>query len=52
MARSLGYYVDVPGFSNGEWGDNDFTCVTRDGADIHLCPSPRLAREGLDSITS
>ena len=37
MARSLRYYVDVLGFSNAEWGGDDFTCVTRDGASIYLC---------------
>jgi uncharacterized glyoxalase superfamily protein PhnB len=36
MARSLRYYVDVLGFSNAEWGSDDFTCVSRDGADIYL----------------
>lgn len=36
MARSLQYYVDVLGFSNAEWGGNEFTCVTRDGAGIYL----------------
>lgn len=36
MARSLKYYVDVLGFTNAEWGSNDFTCVTRDGASIYL----------------
>ena len=37
MTRSLEYYVDVLGFSNAEWGSDDFTCVTRDGASIYLC---------------
>ena len=36
MARSLRYYVDVLGFSDAEWGGEDFTCVTRDGASIYL----------------
>ena len=36
MARSLRYYVDVLGFTNAEWGGDDFTCVSRDGADIYL----------------
>jgi predicted enzyme related to lactoylglutathione lyase len=36
MSRSLRYYVDVLGFSNAEWGGDDFTCVTRDGASIYL----------------
>ena len=37
MARSLRYYVDVLGFTNAEWGGDDFTCVSRDGASIYLC---------------
>jgi hypothetical protein len=36
MARSLRYHVDVLGFSNAEWGGDDFTCVSRDGASIYL----------------
>lgn len=37
MSRSLSYYVDVLGFENADWGGDDFTCVTRDGASIYLC---------------
>ena len=36
MTRSLRYYGDVLGFSNAEWGSDDFTCVSRDGASIYL----------------
>lgn len=36
LQRSLRYYVGVLGFANAEWGGDDFTCVTRDGADIYL----------------
>ena len=36
MARSLRYYLDVLGFRNADWGGDDFTCVTRDGASIYL----------------
>jgi catechol 2,3-dioxygenase-like lactoylglutathione lyase family enzyme len=36
MARSLRYYVDVLGFTNAEWGGDDFTCVSRDDASIYL----------------
>ena len=36
MARSLRYYVDVLGFSNADWGGDDFTCVTRDNAGIYI----------------
>jgi predicted enzyme related to lactoylglutathione lyase len=37
MARSLQYYVEVLGFSNAEWGGDDFTHVSRDAAGIYLC---------------
>ena len=36
MARSVRYYVETLGFSNAEWGSDDFTCVTRDNAGIYL----------------
>jgi catechol 2,3-dioxygenase-like lactoylglutathione lyase family enzyme len=36
LARSVRYYVDILGFTNAEWGGDDFTCVTRDGATIYL----------------
>jgi predicted lactoylglutathione lyase len=36
MSRSLAYYTAVLGFTNAEWGDDDFTCVHRDGAAIYL----------------
>ena len=36
MSRSVRYYVDVLGFSNADWGGDDFTLVTRDGAGIYL----------------
>jgi len=37
MAASVRYYVDVLGFRNADWGDNDFTSVNRDAAGIYLC---------------
>ena len=37
MARSVRYYVDVLGFTNAKWGNDDFTCVSRDQAAIYLC---------------
>jgi uncharacterized glyoxalase superfamily protein PhnB len=37
MSAAVRYYVDVLGFVQAEWGDDDFTCVTRDGAGIYLC---------------
>ncbi len=37
MAASLRFYVDVPGFKNASWGNEDFTSISRDGAGIYLC---------------
>ena len=37
MSVSLKYYVDVLGFKNADWGDTNFTSVTRDNAGIYLC---------------
>ena len=37
MARSLAFYVDVLGFKNAEWGDENFTSVDRDGTGLYLC---------------
>jgi predicted lactoylglutathione lyase len=36
LARSVRYYTEVLGFTNAEWGGDDFTCVSRDGASIYL----------------
>jgi predicted enzyme related to lactoylglutathione lyase len=36
MVRAVRYYVEALGFIAAEWGDDDFTCVTRDGASIYL----------------
>ena len=37
METSLRFYVDLLGFENAEWGNGDFTCVSRDKAGIYLC---------------
>jgi predicted enzyme related to lactoylglutathione lyase len=37
MQASLRFYVDVLGFENAQWGNQQFTCVTRDRASIYLC---------------
>jgi catechol 2,3-dioxygenase-like lactoylglutathione lyase family enzyme len=37
MAASVRYYVDVLGFENAAWGNDDFTHVGRDGRGIYLC---------------
>lgn len=36
MQVSLHYYLEVLGFHNADWGDDNFTCVTRDSAGIYL----------------
>jgi hypothetical protein len=37
MSLSVRYYVDVLGFRNAPWGNDDFTSVNRDQAGIYLC---------------
>jgi uncharacterized glyoxalase superfamily protein PhnB len=37
MAISVRYYVEVLGFKNADWGNDDFTSVNRDRAGIYLC---------------
>lgn len=37
MAASVRYYTEALGFANAEWGTDDFTLVSRDGAAIYLC---------------
>jgi catechol 2,3-dioxygenase-like lactoylglutathione lyase family enzyme len=37
MSVSLRYYIDVLGFRNADWGNDDFTSVQRDAAGIYLC---------------
>lgn len=37
MAASVRYYVDLLGFRNADWGSEEFTLVSRDGAGIYLC---------------
>lgn len=37
MVESLKFYVGILGFKNAEWGDNNFTCVSRDNTGIYLC---------------
>lgn len=37
VPRSVDFYVNVLGFENADWGDDQFTCVSRDGAAIYLC---------------
>jgi predicted enzyme related to lactoylglutathione lyase len=36
MRASLKFYVDLLGFENATWGNDDFTHVSRDGRGIYL----------------
>lgn len=51
IAVSKGFYIGMLGFSEAEWGDDNFTCITRDNAAIYLCKGGQGAKEpgfGLD----
>ena len=37
LGVALNHYVDVLGFTRAEWGNEFFTSVSRDGAEIYLC---------------
>jgi predicted lactoylglutathione lyase len=37
ISASVKFYVEILGFTNAEWGDENFTCVSRDGGSIYLC---------------
>ena len=37
MSRSLHFYIDILGFKNSDWGNDNFTCVLRDKSCIYLC---------------
>jgi predicted enzyme related to lactoylglutathione lyase len=37
LAASLRFYVDMLGFTNAPWGDEIFTCVSREGGALYLC---------------
>jgi catechol 2,3-dioxygenase-like lactoylglutathione lyase family enzyme len=37
MSRSLAFYVDILGFENAVWGDENFTSVGRDNSSLYLC---------------
>ncbi len=36
MSRSLEFYVDILGFKNAEWGDDNFTSINRDNTGLYL----------------
>ena len=37
MSESRKFYVDLLGFQEAEWGDDNFTSVSRDNCGIYLC---------------
>jgi catechol 2,3-dioxygenase-like lactoylglutathione lyase family enzyme len=37
MSASRAFYVDLLGFKEAEWGDDNFTSMTRDNCGIYLC---------------
>jgi predicted lactoylglutathione lyase len=37
ISKSLEFYVDLLGFKNAEWGDDNFTSINRDNTGIYLC---------------
>lgn len=37
IAASLRFYVDLLGFANAPWGDDNFTCVGKQTRSIYLC---------------
>jgi catechol 2,3-dioxygenase-like lactoylglutathione lyase family enzyme len=37
MAVSLAFYVDLLGFQKADWGDENFTGISRDNLWLHLC---------------
>ena len=39
MSISLKFYVDILGFTNAEWGDDNFTSIHRDNKGLYLCKS-------------
>lgn len=37
MAITLSFYVDILGFKNADWGDDNFTSINRDNTGLYLC---------------
>jgi catechol 2,3-dioxygenase-like lactoylglutathione lyase family enzyme len=37
VPRSVGFYTRVLGFSNADWGTDQFTLIHRDNTGIYLC---------------
>jgi len=37
MAVSRAFYIDILGFTEADWGDDQFTSINRDNSGIYLC---------------
>jgi predicted lactoylglutathione lyase len=37
MAASRAFYIGIMGFTEAEWGDDNFTAINRDNTGIYLC---------------
>lgn len=49
MQTALGYYINKLGFKNVEWGNDEFTSISRDGACLSVLRRSRTRRSlGLD----
>src|SRR6476659_10124117 len=39
MNQSRAFYVNILGFKEADWGNDNFTCISRDNCGIYLCRS-------------
>jgi catechol 2,3-dioxygenase-like lactoylglutathione lyase family enzyme len=37
MSQSLAFYVNILGFKNADWGNDNFTSINRDNTGLYLC---------------
>jgi catechol 2,3-dioxygenase-like lactoylglutathione lyase family enzyme len=37
MSQSLLFYIDILGFKNADWGDDNFTSINRENTGLYLC---------------
>jgi len=37
MQVSRDFYINILGFEEADWGDDNFTCISRDDCGIYLC---------------
>jgi len=48
MEASVRFYVDLLGFKNANWGNDEFTSVNRDRVGIYLCRGGQGAWASMD----